>query len=73
MWQTYTPDGLTLTLRRGAEGWLATYLERRVEGASPEEAIRGALGVESPAGDAELESWIAKHVAALDAEAAAGD
>jgi hypothetical protein len=68
MWQTYTPDGLILTIRREGEGWLATYLQQRVEAPTPGEAIRGALGVGSPADDAKLEEWIAEHVAALEAE-----
>jgi hypothetical protein len=68
MWQTYTPDGMILTLRNDAGGWLATYLHRRVEAPTPEEAIRGALGVGSPAEDAKLEEWIAEHLAALEAE-----
>ena len=71
MWQTYTPEGLFLTIRRQDEGWLATCLQRRVEAATAEEAIRGALGVESPSGDPKVEEWIAEHVAALEAEAAA--
>jgi hypothetical protein len=69
MWQTYTPDGMILTLRRNDDGWLATCLTRRVEAATAEEAIRGALGVEKPSGEAKLEEWIAEHVAALEAEA----
>ncbi len=69
MWQTYTPDGMILTLRREENGWLATFLQRRVEAPTPEEAIRGALGVESPSGDPKLEEWIAEHVAALAADA----
>ena len=68
MWQTYTPDGLILTIRHEGDGWLATYLQRRVEAQTPEEAIRAALGVGSPADDAKLEVWIAEHVAALEAE-----
>jgi hypothetical protein len=68
MWQTYTPDGMILTLRREENGWLATFLQRRVEALTPEEAIRGALGVESPSGDLKLEEWIAEHVAALAAD-----
>ena len=70
MWQTYTPDGLILTIRREGDGWLATYLQQRVEAPTPGEAIRGALGVASPADDAKLEEWIAEHVAALEAESA---
>jgi hypothetical protein len=53
--QTDTPDGLVLTIRRQDEGWLATCLQRRIEAPAPEEAIRGALGVESPSGNARLE------------------
>ena len=68
MWQTYTPDGMILTIRQDGEGWLATYLQRRFEAPTPEEAIRGALGIGSPADDAKLEEWIAEHVAALAAE-----
>ena len=68
MWQTYTPDGMILTLRREADGWLATFLQRRVEATTAEEAIRGALGVERPSGDPKLEAWIAEHVAALEAD-----
>jgi hypothetical protein len=71
VWQTYTPDGLILTIRREADGWLVTYLQRRVEAATPEEAIRGALGVQTPSEDVKLERWIAEHVAALEEEAAA--
>ena len=71
MWQTYTPDGMILTLRREEDGWLATFLQRRVEAPTAEEAIRGALGVESPSGDPKLEEWIAEHVAALESEAEA--
>jgi len=71
MWQTYTPDGLVLTIRRQAEGWLATCMHFRIEAATPEEAIRGALAVENPSGDPKLEEWIAEHVAALEEEAAA--
>ena len=70
MWQTYTPDGLVLTIRRHDDGWLATCLQRRVEAPTPEEAIRGALGIETPSGNAKLEEWIAEHVAALEEEAA---
>ena len=70
MWQTYTPDGMIVTIRREGDGWLATYLQRRIEAATAEEAIRGALGVGSPADDAKLEEWIAEHVAALEAESA---
>ena len=68
MWQTYTPDGMILTIRHDGEAWLATYLQRRIEASTPEEAIRGALGVGSLADDASLEEWIAEHVAALEAE-----
>jgi hypothetical protein len=68
MWQTYTPDGLILTIRREGDGWLATYLQQRVEAQTPGEAIRGALGVGTPAEDAKLEEWIAEHIAALEAE-----
>jgi len=71
MWQTYTPDGLVLTIRRQGDGWLATCTQLRVEAATPEEAIRGALAVGNPSGDAKLEEWIAEHVAALEQEAAA--
>ena len=66
MWDTYTPDGRLLVLRRAEDGWIATCLSRRAEGATAEEAIRGAIGVESPSGDAELEEWIRAHVAALE-------
>jgi hypothetical protein len=68
MWQTYTPDGVILTLRKQDDGWLATCLHRRVEAPTPEEAIRGALGVEKPSGDPKVEHWIAEHLAALEAE-----
>jgi hypothetical protein len=71
MWQTYTPDGVILTIRRQDDGWLATCLHRRTEASTPEEAIRGALGVESPSGDPKVEEWIAEHLAALEAEAGA--
>lgn len=71
MWQTYTPDGLVLTIRRRDDHWLATCLQRRIEAPTPEEAIRGALGVESPSGNAKLEEWIAEHAAALEEESAA--
>ena len=70
MWQTYTPDGMIVTIRRDGDGWLATYLQRRIEASTPEEALRRALGVGSPADDAKLEEWIAEHVAALEAESA---
>jgi len=66
MWDTYTPDGQLLVLRRTDEGWIATCLSRRGEAASAEEAIREAIGVESPSGDAELEQWIREHVDALE-------
>jgi hypothetical protein len=66
MWDTYTPDGRLLVLRRTDEGWIATCLSRRGEAASAEEAIREAIGVENPSGDAELEQWIKEHVDALD-------
>jgi hypothetical protein len=66
MWDTYTPDGRLLVLRRTDEGWIATCLSRRAEAATAEEAIRGAIAVESPSGDAELEEWITAHVAALE-------
>jgi hypothetical protein len=72
MWQTYTPDGLILTIRQENDAWLATYLQRRVEAETPEEAIRGALGVESPADDEKLEEWIAEHLAALEAQSGVG-
>ena len=70
MWQTYTPDGMILTIRREGDGWQASYLQRRVEAATPEQTIREALGVGRPADDAELEEWTAEHVAALEGEAA---
>ena len=66
MWDTYTPDGRLLVLRRDDKGWLATCLSNRVEAATAEEAIRGAIGVENPSGDEELEAWIKEHVAALE-------
>ncbi len=66
MWDTYTPDGRLLVLRRTDEGWIATCLSRRGEAPSAEEAIREAIGVENPSGDAELEQWIKEHVDALD-------
>jgi hypothetical protein len=69
MWQTTTPDGRTLILRRTEEGWLATCLATRAEGATAEEAIRGAVGSDLNGNDAELERWIADHVAELDAAA----
>jgi hypothetical protein len=68
MWETTTPDGMSLTIRYEGDGWLATYLQRRVGASTAEEAIRGALGVGSPADDATLEKWIAEHVSALEAE-----
>ena len=70
MWETYTPDGMILTIRQEGDAWLATYLQRRVEEPSVEAAIRGALGVGSPADDAKLEAWIGEAVEALEAEAA---
>ena len=70
MWETYTPDGRLLVLRRTATGWLATCLATRAEAAGLEQAIRAAIGVGSPSGDEELESWLAAHVAEL--EQAAG-
>ena len=74
MWEAYTPDKRLLVIRRTGEGWLATCLSARVEAATAEEAIRGAIGAPAPAageqpGDSELEAWIAEHVAALEAEA----
>jgi hypothetical protein len=66
MWDTYTPDGRLLVLRRAEDGWIATCLSRRAEAPTAEEAIREAIGVESPPGDAELEAWIAEHAAALE-------
>ena len=71
MWQTYTPDGLILTIRRQPDGWLATCMHLRVEAATPEEAIRGALAVGNPSGNEKLEEWIAEHVGALEKEVAA--
>jgi hypothetical protein len=69
MWQTYTPDGMVLILRRTDDGgWLGTCLGRRVEAGTAEEAIRGALGADDPSGDAKLEEWIAEHLAALETE-----
>ncbi|HEX4519688.1 MAG TPA: hypothetical protein VH063_08930 [Gaiellaceae bacterium] len=70
MWQTYTPDDKLLVLRRTDAGWLATCLAARAEAENAEDAIREALGVDNPSGDAELETWIAEHVAALEAEGA---
>jgi hypothetical protein len=66
MWDTYTPDGRLLVLRKADDGWLATCNASRVEAATAEEAIRGAIGAESPSGDEELEAWIKEHVAALE-------
>ena len=66
MWDTYTPDGRLLVLRRTDDGWIATCVTNRAEAPTAEEAIRGAIGVESPSGDEELESWIQEHVAALE-------
>jgi hypothetical protein len=71
MWQTYTLDGSVLALRYEDDLWVATCLAQRVEAATAEEAIRGVLGVEKPSGDEALERWIADHVTALEAEAAA--
>jgi hypothetical protein len=68
MWQTYTPDGIFLTIRHDEGTWLATYMDRRVEAATADEAIRGALRVETPAADPTLEEWIVEHVEALEAE-----
>jgi hypothetical protein len=70
MWQTYTPEGWLLVLRRNESGWNATCLSRSAQGQTAEEAIRGALGVESPSGNPQLETWIADHVAELDREGA---
>lgn len=67
MWDTYTPDGRLLVLRRAEDGWIATCLSSRAEAPTAEEAIRGAVGVENPSGDVELEAWIKEHVAALEA------
>jgi hypothetical protein len=67
MWDTYTPDGRLLVVRRGEGGsWIATCLSTRAEAASAEAAIREAIGVENPSGDEQLEAWIAGHVAELD-------
>jgi hypothetical protein len=66
MWDTYTPDGRLLVLRRADDGWIATCLSRRGEAPTAEEAIREALGVESPSENAELEAWIKEHAAALE-------
>jgi hypothetical protein len=66
MWDTNTPDGRLLVLRRTGNGWLATCLSNRVEAATADEAIRGAIGAGSPAEDPELEAWIAAHAADLD-------
>jgi hypothetical protein len=70
MWETYTPDGRLLVLRRSPGGWLATCLSTRAEAPRVEDAIRAAIGVANPSGDEELERWIAAHVAEL--EQAAG-
>jgi hypothetical protein len=67
VWQTYTPDGSVLALRHQDDLWIATCLGLRVEATTAEDAIRGALRVEKPSGDAGLERWIADHVAELDA------
>jgi pyruvoyl-dependent arginine decarboxylase (PvlArgDC) len=66
MWDTYTPDGRLLVLRKTDEGWLATCLSNRAEAPTADEAIRGAVGAGTPADDPELEAWIAEHVAALE-------
>ena len=66
MWQTYTPDGRLLLLRRNVDGWHATCLARSAEATTAEEAIREAIGVGTPADDPELEQWVVDHVAELD-------
>jgi hypothetical protein len=66
MWQTYTPDGRLLLLRRTDDGWHATCLARSVQAATAEAAIRGAIDAGAPSDDPELEQWIADHVAELD-------
>jgi hypothetical protein len=66
MWQTYTPDGATLMLRRMDSRWVADYLGRRTEAATADEAIRGVLQVGKPAEDAALERWISEHASELD-------
>ncbi len=67
MWQTFTPDGLVLALRRTGAGWVASCLAQRAEAPTAEEAIRLVLRVENPSGDEKLEAWIRAHVAELDA------
>ena len=66
MWDTYTPDGRLLVLRKSADGWIATCLSNRAEAPTVEEAIRQAVGAQKPAGDPELEAWIQEHAVALD-------
>ncbi len=67
MWQSYTPDGRLLILRRSGDGWLATSLSRRGESESAEQAIREALGAPLDGNSEALEAWIVEHVAALEA------
>jgi hypothetical protein len=67
MWQTFTPDGRGLVLRRIETGWVATCLGNRIESDSAAEAIRQAVGSDSKSTEAELEQWIGELVAELDA------
>lgn len=67
MWQTSTPDGRGLVLRRTETGWLATCLGNRVESDSAAEAIRQAVGPDSKSTEAELDDWIGRLVDELGA------
>jgi len=67
MWQSTTPDGRFLVLRRTAGGWLATCLSNRAESPSAGEAIRQAIGAPLDGRTEVLEAWIADHVAELPA------
>jgi hypothetical protein len=67
MWYDQLPDGRPLVLRRTDSGWLATCLSRRAEAGTAEEAIREAAGAPVDGTRAELDEWIAEHVAELEA------
>ncbi|HEY4347936.1 MAG TPA: hypothetical protein VGM80_10125 [Gaiellaceae bacterium] len=71
MWQTYTPDGRVIAIRKTESGWLATCLANRVESASAEQAIREAIGEPLEGTREELDRWIVEH--AVDLEAAAAE
>ena len=68
MWQSTTPDGRLLVLRRSGDGWLATCLSNRAESLTAEGAIRQAIGAPLDGRLEALEAWIADHVAELAGE-----